>query len=130
MYMCICIFQLRTNGTNELEVLLNGASVSDDVRNVNQSLSNMMVDITRSETNRIVTSFNNGVSVTVTLSHGILSYVAALPPEFAGQTKGLLGNYNGNNTDDLIYPNETLLDTGASDRMIHEFGQTCKNIAN
>ena len=120
---------MRTNGTNELEVLLNNTGISDDVRNVNQSHSNNLVDITRSETNRIVTSFNNGVSVTVTLSHGILSYLAALPAEFVGQTKGLLGNYNGNNTDDLIYPNGTLLDTGAGDRMIHEFGQTCEIMA-
>ena len=117
---------MRTNDS-ELEVLLNGAIVSDEVRNVNQSLSDDYVEISRSETNKIEASFSNGVSVIVTLSHGILSYVAALPQEFTGETKGLLGNYNGNDTDDLRFPNGSLLDTGASNRMIHEFGQTCEN---
>ena len=120
--------QVQFNVSNGLEVLLNGSFITSDVGDVNETVSNAYVDISRSETNTITSSFYNGVSVTITLSSGILSFVAALPHDFMGQTKGLLGNFNGNDTDDLIFPNETLLEAGSTDRMIHSFGQTCKVI--
>lgn len=103
-----------------LNVLVNGTNDTGDVNN------SAYVDITRSEANKITSSFYNGVSVTVTLSNGILNFVAALPRNFMGSTEGLLGNFNENKTDDLRFPNKTVLDVGAADRMIHAFGQTCK----
>ena len=78
--------------------------------------------------NRIESTFSNGISVTVTLLSGLLNVVAVLPQNFMGLTQGLLGNFNGNNTDDFIYPNGTQLDNDASDRMIHDFGLSCKRI--
>lgn len=108
---------------NGLNVLVNGIHVTNDTGGINDSA---YVDITRSEANKITSSFYNGVFVTVTLSNDILNFVAALPRDFMGSTEGLLGNFNGNKTDDLRFPNKTLLDVGAADRMIHAFGQTCK----
>ena len=81
-----------------------------------------------SNMNRIESTFSNGISVTVTLLSGLLNVVAVLPQNFMGLTQGLLGNFNGNNTDDFIYPNGTQLDNDASDRMIHDFGLSCKRI--
>lgn len=107
-------------------MFLNGTYVTDDIRNINDSISNTHVDITRTEPNRITSSFFNGASVTVTLSVGILNFMAALPHDFMGQTRGLLGNFNENDTDDFIFQNGTILDVGATDRMIHSFGQTCE----
>ena len=78
--------------------------------------------------NRIESTFSNGISITVSLLSGLLDIVAVLPRNFMGLTQGLLGNFNGNNTDDFIYPNGTLLDNDASDSMIHGFGQTCKSL--
>ena len=75
--------------------------------------------------NRIESTFSNGISVTVTLLSGLLNVVAVLPQDFMGLSQGLLGNFNGNDTDDFIYPNGTVLDNDASDRMIHSFGLTC-----
>lgn len=85
----------------------------------------MVVDIQRTETNTIETSFSNGISVTVTLLSGILNVVTILPQDFMTKTQGLLGNFNGNDTDDFIYPNGTTLDNGAGDQQIHYFGQSC-----
>lgn len=128
--LLICSFpiQVGVDGSNTLSVLLNSTHITGDVGNVNDSISNDYVDITRTEANKITSSFNNGVSVTVTLSTGILNFMAALPHEFMGNTKGLLGNFNQNDTDDLVYPNGTILSTEAGDRMTHLFGQTCKKV--
>ena len=124
-------------------MLLDGSNVTDEITNspsdfsslVNiQRPSDMMDTIgsigspndnSESNMNRIESTFSNGISVTVTLLSGLLNVVAALPQDFMGLSQGLLGNFNGNDTDDFIYPNGTVLDNDASDRMIHSFGLTC-----
>ena len=124
-------------------MLLDGSNVTDEITNspsdfsslVNiQRPSDMMntigsigspSDNSESNMNRIESTFSNGISVTVTLLSGLLNVVAALPQDFMGLSQGLLGNFNGNDTDDFIYPNGTVLDNDASDRMIHSFGLTC-----
>ena len=124
-------------------MLLNGSNVTDEITNspsdfsslVNiQRPSDMMDTIgsigspndnSESNMNRIESTFSNGISVTVTLLSGLLNVVAVLPQDFMGLSQGLLGNFNGNDTDDFIYPNGTTLDNDASDRMIHSFGLTC-----
>lgn len=111
------------DGSNTLSVLLNGTHITSDI---GKSISNDYVDITRTEANKITSSFYNCVSITVTLLTNILNVMAALPHEFMGNTKGLLGNFNQNDTDDLVYPNGTILSTQAGDRRTHLFGQTCK----
>ena len=124
-------------------MLLDGSNVTDEITNspsdfsslVNiQRPSDMMDTIgsigspndnSESNMNRIESTFSNGISVTVTLLSGLLNVVAVLPQDFMGLSQGLLGNFNGNDTDDFIYPNGTVLDNDASDRMIHSFGLTC-----
>jgi hypothetical protein len=107
-------------------VLFDGSDITDEITNSTFNL-NSFVDIQRtSEMNRIESTFSNGISITVTLLSGLLNVVAVLPQEFMGRTQGLLGNFNGNATDDFIYPNGTMLNNDASDRMIHDFGLTCK----
>lgn len=39
---------------------------------------------------------------------------------------GLLGNFNGDKSDDFIWPNHTMSSTTSSGREIYEFGQSCK----
>lgn len=112
---------MRTTDNNELEVLLNGRNITNEL----DSNSNTVVDIQRTETNTIETSFSNGISVAVTLLSGILNVVTTLPQDIMTKTQGLLGNFNGNDTDDFIYPNGTILHNGARDRQIHYFGQSC-----
>jgi hypothetical protein len=138
-------FQIRVAENGYLEVLLDGRNITDDVTD-SPSQFNTPVNIQRpsngamlsaigstvsngnseSNMNRIESTFSGGISITVTLLSGLLNVVAALPQEFMGRTQGLLGNFNGNATDDFIYPNGTMLNNDASDRMIHDFGLTCK----
>ena len=73
-------------------------------------------------------SFPCGIGLTIRVSSGILSFVLTVPEELNGTAQGLVGNFNGNDTDDFIYPNGTVLSDEASDREIHHFGQACKLI--
>ena len=87
-----------------------------------------MVEITRTGNTSILSVFNNGLAVTISVSlMGMMNIVVNLPVEYDSQTQGLMGNFNGNSTDDFIYPNGSMLDDRASDLMIHAFGQACES---
>jgi len=49
-----------------------------------------------------------------------------LPASFDGFASGLLGNFNGNVSDDFVFLNGTILNDSASDGEIHLFCQSCK----
>lgn len=86
--------------------------------------------LTRSGEDSILAVFSNGVGITISATAGILNFVLALPSSFKSQTWGLLGNYNGDKTDEFIPRNQAgaLPDT-ISDQGIHEmFGQTCASL--
>ena len=118
--------QIRIAENDYLEVLLDGSDITDEITN-SSFTPNSFVDIQRTPgMNQIESIFFGGISVTVTLLSGLLNAVAALPQEFMGQTQGLLGNFNSDATDDFIYPNGTVLNNNASDRMLHDFGLTCR----
>ena len=59
--------------------------------------------------------------------------MASIPQEYQGFSSilGLLGNYNGDSSDDLMYVNGTMIAIDSPYDMVHEFGQSCKlNILN
>ena len=43
-----------------------------------------------------------------------------------GKLRGLLGNFDGNASNDFIFPNGTMLPVNSSDRQLHYYGQSCK----
>ena len=45
---------------------------------------------------------------------------------FQGLTTGLLGNFNGDSSDDLSSANVTVLAENATDEQIYEFGEYCE----
>ena len=69
-----------------------------------------------------------GVGITITITEGALNFVLQIPASWQGRTTGLLGNYNGNKSDDYIPRGRTrAVSDEESDRFIHfEFGLTCK----
>lgn len=104
---------------------MNGSDISDTIDSVGDSNSSV-VFVQRSSENSVLATFSNGVSVTVSVSFGLLSFVTTIPQSFEGAVEGLLGNFNGDSSDDLTYPNGTVLDVDSPDRLIHDFGQSCK----
>lgn len=109
---------------NEFVVLHNGDDVSANVSTVNDTYSLADVEIFREAENSVVTVFPYDASVTVEVAAGLPNFVLTLPQSLQGETQGLLGNFNGNTTDDLVYPDGvTMLGNNATDSMIHTFGQ-------
>ncbi len=112
---------------SELQVLLNSEDISSTVADVNDTNSqSLLVIIERVSTDSILFSFSNDIGTKITASMGLLSFVLSVPQEFEGKSSGLLGNFNGDDSDDFKYSNGTLLDSTANDRMIHDFGQSCE----
>ena len=112
--------------TNEMSVFLNAMEITQNVSVVNETFNTLEVTVLRGSANSFIFSFPCGIGLTTTVSTGILSFVLTVPADLNGATQGLLGNFNGNLTDDFMYPNGTLLSDGASDRDIHDFGQSCE----
>ena len=93
---------------------------------MNDTYSLADVEIFREAENSVVTVFPYDASVTVEVAAGLPNFVLTLPQSLQGETQGLLGNFNGNTTDDLVYPDGvTMLGNNATDSMIHTFGQQC-----
>jgi hypothetical protein len=118
---------VRLQGEN-LQVLLNGSDVTGTIPAVNDTNEedSTLVNLERTAENSIASSFRNGVSITVSVSFGLLSFVATVPEDFQGNATGLLGNFNGDSSDDFIFRSGTMLDDNPSDRQIHDFGQSCE----
>ena len=74
-------------------------------------------------------AFSSGCSIKVKEENGFISlFSVTAPSSFKGLTTGIMGNYNGNTTDDLMARNSTEpLPHNSSIEAIHdEFGITCK----
>lgn len=112
--------------TNKTSVLLNSEDISANVSMVNDTYNTLEVTAVRESESSHTFSFPCGIGLTTKISSGILSFVLTVPEEMNGTTEGLVGNFNGNITDDFIYPNGTVLSDGATDREIHTFGQACE----
>jgi hypothetical protein len=112
---------------SELRLLLNSEDITSTIPAANDTNTNStLVFFQRVSDNSILTLFSNGISITVTTSFDILNFVAAIPQEYQGLASGLLGNYNGDSSDDLMYANGTVIGTDSSSEAIHDFSQSCK----
>lgn len=119
--------QVQIQNVTGLLLLLDSKDITGFIPNVTDTYTNnSFVSFERVGQTSILSTFSNGVSITVSLSLGILTSVVTLPMDLQNKVSGLLGNFNDDSTDDLIYPNGTSLSSGASDMMIHYFGQACK----
>ena len=116
-------FELSRRG---IDVLLNGERVVfDDLSE--QDYSNVVV--TDQGNNTVSALFSNGVHVKVKEEGGIISaLLLSVPSSFRDTTRGLLGTFNGDASDDLIPKLSTdSIPTNSSLQVIHnQFGITCK----
>lgn len=60
--------------------------------------------------------------------HNLLDIVTSAPDDgdFAGNTKGLLGNNDGDASNDFRLKNGTLLSVNSTEEQLFEFGMSCK----
>lgn len=78
--------------------------------------------------NAVSIRFDSGESLHVQVRSNILMIeLAACPDAFRNQTRGLLGNWNGDPDDDFLRPDGAILSTNASMEDIHYmFGEECQ----
>ena len=86
------------------------------------------VVLSRGEENgSLVMSFSSEVTVSITARSGLLSYVLGLPDAFQGETRGLVGRWDGDKTNDFVSRSGENITVNSTSRTLHNlFGKTCK----
>ena len=116
-------FELDQQG---LVALVNGDSVDFGML-VSQRFANVTVSDNGNGT--LSADFTSGTSIQVTEKNGIISDILiTIPNEYFNRTRGLLGQFNQDTTDDLRPANASVpLPLSSSPEMIHyQFGLTCE----
>lgn len=116
-------FQLSRRG---LDVLINGQRLEMNEL-TEQYFTNVI--ITKLGNSKYIALFSSDVSLMVEETNGVISLVnLVLPDRLRGQVEGLLGNYNGDITDDLRPKFESIpVPVTVTSQDLHEnFGLTCK----
>lgn len=126
--------QHNTNTTVQFNIQLNGLRVLLDGNVVNFDLAQVItkyVTLTDNGNNSISVFFKEGVKMELKVENGIISVMLiTLPSSLKGKTHGLMGNFNGERSDDLIPKSDTKpIPSNSSLQDIHNmFGISCKLI--
>ena len=112
---------------NDLVILVNGSDISSILTAVNSFIRYDTVFLKRLADDTVRVVFSNDVAINVTLRVGLLSFVVLVPQNLLSNAvvNGLLGNIDGNSTNEFIYRNGTVLSDDTTDRILHTFGQSC-----
>ena len=121
-------FELLTagDGTVDLVAIVDGIRIDLTVIK-SQRFNNVIVSDTGNNT--MEASFSSGAFILVREANGFMSlFGVSLPLSFQSYTGGLMGNFNGDPSDDFLPRHGSILvPISASDQEIYEqFGITCK----
>ena len=111
---------------NGIDVIVGGKMINLD--GIFQETFNK-VTVSNLGDNTFASTFSSGCSIKVKEENGFISVLSVTAPSsFKGLTRGIMGNYNGETTDDLIARNSNVpLPHNSSIEVIHnDFGITCK----
>lgn len=120
------VVQMEVNGDNGIEVRVNRELVDFSVLS-NQRF--MGVAVTQQVNNTYQALFEGSYFVEVRGENDILSLIrVALPAQAMGRTRGLLGNFNGNPSDDFIPrgASEPLPVVSTVEDIHNQFGVSCE----
>ena len=124
-------FEINNDGNVSLIALVNGEVVTFEDSS-SQEFENVIV--TDSGNNTLRATFSKGAFLLAQETNGFISVlIVSLPANYQNKTQGLMGSYNGDETDDLTpRGNGTKLPLNSTLQKIHEeFGITCeKDIIN
>ena len=109
-------------------VASTGVMDVNDVSTVGVSMSMEQVFVRRENNNGVdtlVITTPSGASLSVTIENGFLGIAVELSSSFRNKTRGMLGVFNGDVSDDFTLRNGTVLDI-TEEKDIYQFGLDCK----
>ncbi|CAD5120106.1 DgyrCDS8684 [Dimorphilus gyrociliatus] len=130
-------FQIQLNKTNNGLTLfkLDSSKLATDITKTFMDTKDgeLVKDISddfsltkNSATEVEVTLSTSGVTLTFTYNNGQVDYSAGIPQIFRGKTRGLMGNFDGDKTNDLVPKNGSIhISVNASqEEIFKQFGET------
>ena len=116
-------FEIRPSG---IRTIVDGTTVEfDDISEQNF----VNVTITDKANGTVLATFSGGASIELKAENGIISLMlVSLPDHLKGHTRGLMGNYNGIASDDLVpkFGTEPIAPDSSLEDIHSMFGMTCK----
>ena len=112
-----------------LNVLVDGLPFElSELRKKPAVLENYNLVLAEGSNDKVVVHFSaSRISVSFQEFKGILSILFSAPTTFKGRTKGLLGTWNDNPSDDFTLPDGIVVPSDASPEEVHyKFGLKCK----
>ena len=97
-----------------------------DFFNDGQDFAGMSIERSSENNKTVVVSFPSGFSIEVTPGIALLQISISVSEEMMNNTRGLMGNFNDDKTDDLRYPNGTVISVNSTEEEIFHLGQQCK----
>ena len=114
--------------TDELEILVAG--VKQNISNLSTTgtlIPGAYITLIRDINDTITVLFPSGISVTFASVSKTLAVAFDGPDVFKNRTRGLLGTWNDDPSDDFTTPDGTVLPGDASPQQIHyDFGLKCE----
>ncbi|XP_044174744.1 uncharacterized protein LOC114975818 isoform X3 [Acropora millepora] len=112
--------EVRIKKDGGLHILFGGTLYSNFSSLTNQSIETAgNLSISKSEKNCLEVSFPSTTSVIFCARKEMLSFVVSPGDDYKNRTKGLLGTWNDNTSDDFTLPDGTVLSPSSTDREIH-----------
>ncbi|XP_053372976.1 fibrillin-1-like [Mercenaria mercenaria] len=118
-----CIIELDYE--TGMRIKVNGISYNSAFASKGFQASEKTVSLEKNNNTIKVSFVNSGISFNVAVKLQKLLTIAVIVPElYKDLSKGLLGNTNADPSDDLKYPNGTILSTNATEREVFDYGQS------
>ncbi|XP_078619241.1 mucin-like protein [Branchiostoma floridae x Branchiostoma japonicum] len=118
--------QVNLKGDSDVEVYVNNSIV--DLAMFEEEDFELEVDesalVTQPSNNSILVVFFSGLTVKVTANAAMLFIEISAPIEYVNKTRGLLGRWDGDKSNDFEFFNGTVLPTNSSERQIFEMGSS------
>ncbi|XP_025078476.1 mucin-like protein [Pomacea canaliculata] len=107
---------------NTNTTLILFANNIDYTRQLQQEGDNFVLDhegvMIVQDNNTCVVTFPSGIGLQISVSMKALAIGVSFPTMFRNMTKGLLGNFNGDNTDDFVLPGGQVLRNNLTEKQI------------
>ena len=119
------LIEVQRSSLRGVNILVNGERL---LLNEPREWQFVGVTISYEGNNAVTVHFDSGESLHVQVRNDILMIeLAACPDQFRNQTRGLLGNWNGDPSDDFLKPNGDILSINASmEDIYYLFGEECQ----